>query len=90
MQYLEEVKNSEIRIQESQHTDLIIKEKICFYLCEFQVEVIAYLGLLTSDVHYFKVKLQSSDTDSNIEQFGLLRVGSVESSLNRELKLYSC
>ena len=37
-----------------------------------------YLGLLTSDVHYFKVKLQS---ESEIEQFGLLRVGSVEGSL---------
>ncbi|MDJ0742171.1 MAG: protein phosphatase 2C domain-containing protein [Xenococcaceae cyanobacterium MO_167.B27] len=87
MKDLIEVKNSELGTQESDDQDLIIKEKICFCLGEFRVEVIAYLGLLTADVHYFKVKLQSSDSEPNIEQFGLLRVGSIDSSLNRELKL---
>lgn len=74
----------DLAIQELEQQDLIIKEQECFPIDEFSVKVIAYLGLLTADVHYFKVKLQS---DSKIEQFGLLRVGSVESSLNRELEL---
>jgi protein phosphatase len=87
MQDLEEVKNSEFRIQNLDDRDLILKEKECFCIGEFQVEVVAYLGLLTADVHYFKVKLQSCDFEANIEQFGLLRAGSVGGSLNRELKL---
>ena len=87
MQDLADVKNSEFGTQESDDKDLIIKERESFCIGEFPVEVISYMGLLNTDVHYFKVKLQSSDSDLNIEQFGLLRVGSVESSLNRELKL---
>ncbi|MBE9170685.1 protein phosphatase 2C domain-containing protein [Pleurocapsales cyanobacterium LEGE 06147] len=87
MQDLEEVKNSEFRIQNLDRTDLSIKEKECFCIGEFQVEVVAYLGLLTADVHYFKVKFQSFDSEPNIEQLGLLRAGSVGGSLNRELKL---
>ena len=84
MQDLVKAKNLESEIQELEQQDLIIKEQECCSIGELTLEVIAYLGLLTSDVHYFKVKLQS---DSEIEQFGLLRVGSVESSLKRELKL---
>ena len=87
MRDLAEVNNSEFRIQELDEKDLIIKEKECFSIGEFQLEVITYLGLLIADVHYFKVKLQSSNSETNIEQFGLLRVGSVGGSLNRELKL---
>ena len=84
MQDLVKAKNLESEIQELEQQDLIIKEQESCSIGELTLEVIAYLGLLTSDVHYFKVKLQS---DSEIEQFGLLRVGSVESSLKRELKL---
>ena len=82
MQDLASTKNLESEIQLEQQ--LIIKEQECFSIGESTVKVITYLGLLTSDVHYFKVKLQS---DSETEQFGLLRVGSVEGSLKRELKL---
>lgn len=83
MQDLASAKNltSETLASEQQ---LIIREQQCFSIGESTLEIITYLGLLTSDVHYFKVKLQS---DSEIEQFGLLRVGSVEGSLKRELEL---
>ena len=84
MQDVASAQNLESEIPKLEQPDLIIKERECFSLGESTVEVIAYLGLLTSDVHYFKVKLQS---DSEIEQFGLLRVGSVEGSLKRELEL---
>ncbi len=65
--------------------DLIIKEQVCFSVGDIQVKAIAYLGLLTAGVHYFKVQLQPNDSDH--EQFGLLRVASINSSLSRELKL---
>ena len=83
MQDLASAKNltSETPASEQQ---LIIREQQCFSIGESTLEIVTYLGLLTSDVHYFKVKLQS---DSEIEQFGLLRVGSVEGSLKRELEL---
>ena len=68
-------KNLVIRAQESLHID------------KFQVEIIDYLGLLTTGVHYFKVKLQSAEADTIANNFGLLRVGSVEGSLDRELQL---
>lgn len=84
MQDLASANNLASKVLELEQRDLIIKEQECFSLGELTVEIVAYLGLLTSDVHYFKVKLQS---DSETEQFGLLRVGSVESSLKRELKL---
>lgn len=65
--------------------DLIIKEQVCFSVGDIQVKAIAYLGLLTPGVHYFKVQLQPNDSDH--EQFGLLRVASINSSLSQELKL---
>ena len=68
-------KNLVIRAQESLHID------------KFQVKIIDYLGLLTTGVHYFKVKLQSAEADTIANNFGLLRVGSVEGSLDRELQL---
>lgn len=69
--------------------DLIIKEQACFAVGDIEVKARAYLGLLTAGVHYFKVQLQSNNSDAaeDREQFGLLRVGSVDSSLSRELKL---
>ena len=67
--------------------DLIIKEGECFSVGDIQVQAITYLGLLTVGVHYFKVQLQSHDSETNTEQFGLLRAGSIDSSLSRELKL---
>ena len=84
MQDLVSAKDLGSEIPKSKQPNLIIKEQECFSLGESTIEVITYLGLLTSDVHYFKVKLQS---DSEVESFCLLRVGSLEGSLKRELKL---
>ena len=71
----------------SNNEKLIIRVKERFPIDKFQVEIIDHLGLLTADVHYFKVKFLSDDSDTISNKFGLLRVGSVEGSLNRELQL---
>ncbi len=74
----------------SSHPDnlpLIIRAKEYLQIDSFSMEVMDYLGLLTPGVHYFKVKLLSDDSDTISPNLGLLRVGSVEGSLNRELKL---
>ena len=65
---------------------LTIQEKQCLTLENYQVEILEYLGLLT-DVHYFKVQMITSDDKDYLEQVGLLRVGSIESGLKRELDL---
>ena len=71
---------------------LLIQEKESFSMADYQIEIIAYLGLLTADVYYFKVKFQPiADLDGEkgetSSQLGLLRVGSLNSSLDRELQL---
>lgn len=71
---------------------LLIQEKESFPLANYQIEILAYLGLLTADIYYFKVKFQPiADLDEQMSesysQLGLLRVGSINSSLSRELKL---
>ena len=71
----------------SNNEQLIIRVKERFPIDKFQVEIIDHLGLLTAGVHYFKVKFLSDDSDTISNRFGLLRVGSVEGSLNRELQL---
>ena len=70
----------------STNNNLVIRAKTSLQIDKFQVEIIEYLGLLITDVHYFKVKLQSTEED-NTDNFGLLRVGAVEGSLSRELKI---
>ncbi len=71
----------------SDNEQLIIRAKESLQIDKFQVEIIDHLGLLNADVHYFKVKLLSDDSDTISNKFGLLRVGFVEGSLNRELQL---
>ncbi|MGF1480054.1 MAG: protein phosphatase 2C domain-containing protein [Cyanophyceae cyanobacterium] len=66
--------------------ELVIQENHCFYLKNYRVEVLAYLGLLSEDVHSFKVKINSDD-NFNTEQLGLLRVGAIDGGLSRELQL---
>jgi PPM family protein phosphatase len=74
-------------ISPSTEISLVIQEKESFPIENFQVEVISYLGLLTADVHYFKVNIQSTEDSSNSSKLGLLRVGSLQGWLSRELKL---
>ncbi|MDB9476895.1 PP2C family protein-serine/threonine phosphatase [Dolichospermum circinale] len=59
---------------------LIIKENICFQLQNLQIEIISYLGQLTPNIDYFQVNIAS-------EKPGLLRIGAIDSALNRELEL---
>ncbi len=59
---------------------LIIKENICFQLQNLQIEIISYLGQLTPNIDYFQVNIA-------LEKPGLLRIGAIDSALNRELEL---
>jgi PPM family protein phosphatase len=65
---------------------LIIKEKEIITIDSYQVEVLSYLGVKTADVHHFKVRILSSDNDTESKQYGLLRVGGTNSALDRETK----
>lgn len=66
--------------------EFVIQENQCFHLKNYRVEVLSYLGLLSEDVHFFKVKIHSDD-DPNTDRIGLLRVGSIDGGLGRELQL---
>jgi PPM family protein phosphatase len=71
---------------------LIIREQASFALGEYQVEILSYLGLLTTGVHHFQVKIQDlANIDilpaSGTERLGLLRVGSIDDGLSRELQI---
>jgi PPM family protein phosphatase len=67
---------------------LVIQENEHFKIENFELEVLSYLGQLTAGVYYFKVKIDSTDTSTTeIEKLGLLRVGSIDGGLSRELKL---
>jgi PPM family protein phosphatase len=70
---------------------ILIRERESFPLGDYQIEILSYLGLLTPGVHHFKVKIQDlADIDMpELEQsrWGLLRVGSIDDALSRELKL---
>ena len=59
---------------------IVIKENICFQLQNLQIEIISYLGQLTPNIDYFQVNIAS-------EKPGLLRIGAIDSALNRELEL---
>ena len=68
-------------------TSLVIEEKARLTLENFQVEVLSYLGQFTTDVYSFKVKILAPDASTTSGKLGLLRVGSIEGGLSRELKL---
>lgn len=53
------------------------------------VTVVSYLGQLATGVDYFEVHLQPSDSEATTIQQALLRIGSTEGALNRELALRS-
>jgi protein phosphatase len=65
---------------------LVIQEKTRFSIDNFQLEILSYLGQLTAGIHYFKVNIETDDRGSTESQkLGLLRVGSTEGGLKREL-----
>jgi PPM family protein phosphatase len=69
------------------NNNLIIQTDICFELEDLKLEVISYLGQFTTDVYSFQVKILPPDNSSTSSQLGLLRVGGIESGLQRELQL---
>jgi PPM family protein phosphatase len=71
---------------------LLIRAQAIFALGNYQIEVLSYLGLLTAGVHHFQVKIQDLPNIDAPEaqddvRLGLLRVGSIEGGLSRELEL---
>lgn len=68
---------------------LTIQENICCYIANFRVEILSHLGQF-ADIHYFKVMLHNCETEAdevNSKKLGLLRAGSTDGGLNRELQL---
>lgn len=63
---------------------LIIQENVCCEIGNFKIEIETYLGQF-ADVHYFQVNLKNDDNES--EKQGLLRVGSTNGGLFREMEL---
>jgi PPM family protein phosphatase len=67
-----------------------IEPQTCFQMGSFQVEILAHEGQFL-DVHYFRVNFHPSSEESNPEvspeRLGLLRVGSSEGGLKRELEI---
>ncbi len=71
---------------------LIIQEHTCCQIENLRVEIESHLGQF-SDVHYFKVIVHNPDakpdqaTSEVDSKLGLLRVGSIDGGLSRELQL---
>jgi|694.fasta_scaffold47200_3 serine/threonine protein phosphatase PrpC len=69
---------------------LIIQEKSCFSIENYQLEVTSYLGSFSPGVNTFKVNFYTiAETEPETKSEGLLRVGSLDSGLHRELELRS-
>lgn len=72
---------------------LLIRAQAIFALGNYQIEILSDLGLLTAGVHHFQVKIQdlpnidAPDEAQDDVRLGLLRVGSIEGGLSRELEL---
>ncbi|TAE59124.1 MAG: serine/threonine-protein phosphatase [Nostocales cyanobacterium] len=64
---------------------LIIQTNTTITLENHQIEIIEYLGQLTIDVYYFQVQISTSENPDT--KLGLLRVGEINSGLNREIQL---
>ncbi|MEB3146843.1 MAG: protein phosphatase 2C domain-containing protein [Cylindrospermopsis raciborskii 1523720] len=60
---------------------LIIQENTCFHIQALPVEIISYLGQFTPDIYYFQVWIVGDAKP------GLLRIGTTDGALNRELQL---
>jgi serine/threonine protein phosphatase PrpC len=69
------------------NTDFVIQEKGIIQIENHQVQILLYLGQLTPSIHYFQVKISPESDSSAPGKLGLLRVGSTEGGLSRELKL---
>jgi protein phosphatase len=66
---------------------LVIQKDADFQIENYQVKVLSCLGQLTVGIDYFEVNIESTDASPTTGKLGLLRVGSIESGLSRELQL---
>lgn len=64
--------------------ELILEENQQLQLGNYEIKIVSNLGLFI-DIHYFKVEIKPLN-DENL-QLGLLRIGSLQSGLKRELAL---
>jgi protein phosphatase len=64
---------------------LVIQEKTRLSIDNFQLEILSYLGQITAGIHYFKVNIVNESDITQSNKIGLLRVGSTEGGLKREL-----
>lgn len=64
---------------------MLLQEQSVIKIQDIQVEIQSYLGHFT-DIDYYQVIIQNSDTDIS-QKLGLLRVGSLNGGLKRELQL---
>ncbi len=67
--------------------DVLIAKNQEILINEYSVTITAYLGQFATGVDYFAVKLKTPESEENCEQNALLRIGSVEGALDRELTL---
>ena len=72
---------------------LIVQEHTCCQIENLRLEISSHLGQF-ADIHYFKVIIHTADSladrainETDLGKLGLLRVGSVDGGLNRELQL---
>lgn len=68
---------------------LIIQEHTCCQIGDFRVGILSHLGQF-ADIHYFQVTIYDFETEAtevNLGRLGLLRIGSVDGGLSRELQL---
>ncbi|WP_293102761.1 hypothetical protein [Moorena sp. SIO3I6] len=66
---------------------LVIEQDAEFVIDHYHVKVRSYLGQLTVGIHYFEVNLESTDPSPTTTNLALLRVGSSDGGLSRELQL---
>ena len=70
----------------SQSHSLEINLQQIYQINDFSVQVESHLGYF-NQIQYYQVTLQKKDSDHELDQLGLLRVGSAEGGLKRELEL---
>ncbi|NEQ08863.1 MAG: serine/threonine-protein phosphatase [Moorea sp. SIO4E2] len=66
---------------------LVIEQDAEFPIDNYHLKVRSYLGQLTVGIHYFEVNLESTDPSPTTGNLALLRVGSSDGGLSRELQL---
>ncbi|OCR02612.1 serine/threonine protein phosphatase [Oscillatoriales cyanobacterium USR001] len=64
---------------------LVIQEKSRLSIDNFQLEVLSSWGQITAGIYYFKVNIENDSDRNKSPKIGLLRVGSTEGGLKREL-----